>query len=205
MAIAGGAVAMALVLGTILGAIAGMAGGWADIVISRGTDFLLSFPSLLIGLALLTVLEPSSRSVMLAVAVASTPVLIRQIRVGFLSEKTKPYVLAAAAVGAGHWRIAVREIFPNLIGLFFTLTTLQLGSAVLEAAGLAFLGLSGQPDQPDWGLMLKEEFRYFRVAPYLCIAPGLAISWAVLGFNLLGDGLRELFNPRKPGHPVFRC
>jgi peptide/nickel transport system permease protein len=196
--IAGGAVTMALAVGIFLGGMAGMIGGWTDVVISRATDFLLSFPSLLIGLALLTVLEPSPRSVMWAVAVASTPVMVRQIRAGVLSERVKPYAMAAAAVGASHWRIAMREILPNLAGLILTVTTLQLGSAVLEASGLAFLGLSGQPDQPEWGLMLKEEFRYFRSAPHLCMAPGLAISWTVLGCNLLGDGLREWRSGRPP-------
>lgn len=195
--VAGGAVTVALACGLVLGVTAGMLGGWVDMVISRVTDFLLSFPSLLIGLALLVVLEPSPRSVMWAVAVASAPVMIRQIRAGVLSERAKTYSLAAEAMGAGRFRIATREILPNLVGVILTVTMLQLGSAVLEAAGLAFLGLSGQPDQPEWGLMLKDAFHDFRRAPHLSIAPGLAIAWTVLACNLLGDGLREAIDPKR--------
>lgn len=195
--IAGGAVTVALACGLLLGGTAAMLGGWADLVLSRATDFLLSFPPLLIGLAMLAVLEPSPQSVMWAVAAASTPVMTRQIRAATMAERAKPYVLAAEALGAGRWRIATREILPNLTGLILTVTALQLGSAVLEAAGLAFLGLSGPPDAPEWGRMLREEFRYFREAPHLCLAPGLAISWTVLGCNLLGDGLRERYGGRR--------
>jgi peptide/nickel transport system permease protein len=107
-----------------------------------------------------------------------------------LSEQAKPYVLAARAVGASQWRVAVLEVLPNCWPVILAVTTLTLGSAVLEAAGLAFLGLSGQPDVAEWGMMLREEGRAFRVAPWLCIAPGLAIAWTVLAFNLISDGLR---------------
>jgi len=116
--------------------------------------------------------------------------VVRQMRAAFLSEGAKQYVLAAQAMGAGRWRIAAVEILPNCASLIFALTSLTLGGAVLEAAGLAFLGLSGQPDVAEWGMMLREERSAFRIAPWLCIAPGIAIAWTVLAFNLIGDGLQ---------------
>lgn len=191
LGIALGATAIALVGGVALGAIAGTWRGWFDALITHITDFLLAFPSILLGLAALTILTPSPISVAIAVGISSLPTILRQVRAAFVSENAREYVLAARATGAGPWRIAVLEILPNCAGLILALTTLTLGGAVLEAAGLAFLGLSGQPDIPEWGMMLREEQGAFRIAPWLCIAPGLAITWTVLAFNLLSDGLRQ--------------
>ena len=191
LGIALGATAIAILLGTVLGAAAGMLKGWFDAVISHATDFLLAFPSILLGLVALTILSPSPTSVAIAVGIASLPTVLRQMRAAFVSESAKEYVLAARATGAGRWRIAALEILPNCAGLILVLTTLTLGSAVLEAAGLAFLGLTGQPDVPEWGMMLREERSTFRIAPWLCVAPGLAITWTVLSFNLISDGLRQ--------------
>jgi len=191
LGIALGATAIAVVLGTALGAAAGILRGWFDTVVSHATDFLLAFPSILLGLVALTILTPSSTSVAIAVGIASLPTVARQVRAAFVSEGAKDYVLAARATGASRWRIAVLEILPNCAGLILVLTTLTLGSAVLEAAGLAFLGLTGQPDLPEWGMMLREEQSTFRIAPWLCVSPGLAITWTVLAFNLLSDGLRQ--------------
>jgi peptide/nickel transport system permease protein len=190
LGIALGATAIAVLAGTVLGAAAGVLRGWLDAVISHVTDFLLAFPSILLGLVALTILTPSPTSVAIAVGISSLPTVVRQVRAAFLSEAAKEYVLAARATGAGRWRIAALEILPNCAGLILVLTTLTLGSAVLEAAGLAFLGLTGQPDIPEWGMMLREEQDTFRIAPWLCIAPGVAITWTVLAFNLLSDGLR---------------
>jgi len=189
--IAVGATLIAMLAGVLLGAAAGVLRGWFDVVVSHVTDFLLAFPSILLGLVALTLLPPSPTSVAIAVGVASLPTVVRQVRAAFVSEGAKEYVLSARATGAGRWRIAVFEILPNCAALILVLTTLTLGSAVLESAGLAFLGLSGQPDVPEWGMMLREERSTLRVAPWLCIAPGLAITWTVLGFNLLSDGLRQ--------------
>jgi len=191
LGIALGATAIALGSGVLLGGAAGTWHGWFDAVVSHVADFLLAFPSILLGLVALTVLAPSPTSVAIAVGIASLPTVVRQVRAAFVSEGAKDYVLAARAVGAGQWRIAVREILPNCAGLILVLTTLTLGSAVLESAGLAFLGLSGQPDVAEWGMMLREERSAFRVAPWLCVAPGVAIAWTVLAFNLLSDGLRQ--------------
>jgi ABC-type dipeptide/oligopeptide/nickel transport system permease subunit len=191
LGIALGATAIAVLLGTLLGTTAGVLRGWFDVIISRATDFLLAFPSILLGLVALTILPPSPTSVAIAVGISSLPTVVRQVRAAFVSESAKEYVLAARATGAGRWRIATLEILPNCAGLILVLTTLTLGSTVLEAAGLAFLGLTGQPDVPEWGMMLRDEQSTFRVAPWLCIAPGLAITWTVLSFNLLSDGLRQ--------------
>lgn len=191
LAIALGATAIAVLMGSILGVAAGTFRGWFDAVVSHATDFLLAFPSILLGLVALTILSPSPTSVAIAVGIASLPTVVRQVRAAFVSEGAKDYVLAARATGAGRWRIAATEILPNCAGLILVLTTLTLGGAVLEAAGLAFLGLSGQPDVPEWGMMLREEQGTFRIAPWLCIAPGVAITWTVLAFNLLSDGLRQ--------------
>jgi len=189
--IALGATAIALGLGVLLGAAAGTLHGWFDAAVSHVADFLLAFPSILLGLVALTVLTPSPASVAIAVGISSLPLVVRQVRAAFISEGAKDYALAAKAIGAGRWRIATREILPNCLGLVLVLTALTLGGAVLESAGLAFLGLSGQPDVAEWGMMLREERSAFRIAPWLCVAPGVAIAWTVLAFNLISDGLRR--------------
>jgi peptide/nickel transport system permease protein len=191
LGIALGATALAMAGGVALGLLAGVLGGVLDLLISRVVDFLLAFPAILLGLVVLSVLDPAPGSVAIAVGIAGLPPVARQVRAAFLTESAKDYVLAARATGAGRWRIAAREILPNCAGLILVLTTLTLGGAVLESAGLAFLGLAGQPDLPEWGLMLREDFAVFRTAPWLCIAPGVAIAWTVLAFNLISDGLRR--------------
>lgn len=190
LGIALGATGIALVAGTLFGAMAGTLRGWFDVAVSHVVDFLLAFPSILLGLVALTVMSPAPASVAVAVGIACLPTVARQVRAAFLSEGAKDYVLAARAAGAGKLRIAVVEVLPNCAGLLLVLTTLTLGTAVLEAAGLAFLGLSGQPGTPEWGMMLREERSAFRVAPWLCVAPGIAIAWTVLAFNLISDGLQ---------------
>jgi peptide/nickel transport system permease protein len=197
LGIATAAVALSLALGLIFGPAAAMRGGWADLLISRATDVLISFPPLLVGLFFLTVLSPSPRSVALAVGIAGAPVMVRQIRAAFLAERARDYVQAARSLGASRWRIATREILPNCAGVILVTVTLQLGGAILETAGFSFLGLSGQPDVPEWGNMLRQEYAVFRTAPHLMIVPGVAIAWTVLACNLLGDGLRDRFDPQK--------
>ena len=191
LGIALGATIIAIGGGVLLGAMAGTLRGVFDALISHVVDFLLAFPSILLGLVALTVMRPSPTSVAIAVGVSSLPTVVRQVRAAFFSEGAKQYVLAARAMGAGRWRIAIVEILPNCATLIFALIALTLGGAVLEAAGLAFLGLSGQPDVAEWGMMLREERSAFRIAPWLCIAPGIAIAWTVLAFNLISDGLQR--------------
>lgn len=190
LGVALGATLIAISGGVLLGAMAGTLRGWFDAGICQVVNFLLAFPSILLGLVALTLMRPSPTSVAIAVGISSLPVVARQVRAAFLSEGAKDYVLAARAMGAGRWRIAAVEILPNCARLILALTALTLGSAVLEAAGLAFLGLSGQPDVAEWGMMLREERGAFRVAPWLCIAPGVAIAWTVLALNLISDGLQ---------------
>jgi ABC-type dipeptide/oligopeptide/nickel transport system permease subunit len=191
LGIALGATALAMAAGVGLGAAAGTLRGWFDVAVSHVVDFLLAFPSILLGLVALTILQPSETSVAIAVGIACLPTVARQVRAAFLSEGAKEYALAARAAGAGKWRVAWVEILPNCATLLVVLTALTLATAVLEAAGLAFLGLSGQPGAAEWGMMLREERSAFRVAPWLCVAPGLAIAWTVLGFNLVSDGLQQ--------------
>jgi ABC-type dipeptide/oligopeptide/nickel transport system permease subunit len=191
LGIALGATLIAIGGGVLVGALAGTLRGGFDTSVSQVVDFLLAFPSILLGLVALTVMRPSPTSVAIAVGMASLPTVVRQVRAAFLSEGAKQYVLAARAMGAGRWRIAAVEILPNCSSLILALTALTLGGAVLEAAGLAFLGLSGQPDVAEWGMMLREERSAFRIAPWLCIAPGIAIAWTVLAFNLISDGLHS--------------
>ncbi len=189
--IALGATVIAILTGVMLALAAGILGGVFDAAVTHAVDFLLAFPSILLGLVALTILPPSPGSVAIAVGIAGLPTVVRQMRAAFVSESAKDYVQAARATGAGRLRIAIREILPNCLGLLLVLTTLSFGSAVLEAAGLSFLGLSGQPDVAEWGMMLREERSAFRVAPWLCVAPGMAIAWTVLAFNLISDGLRQ--------------
>jgi len=191
LSIALGATVIAIGCGTLLGAAAGTWLGLFDAAVSHVVDFLLAFPSILLGLVALTVMPPSPTSVAVAVGVASLPTVARQVRAAFLSEGAKDYVLAAKSIGAGRWRVAAVEILPNCAGLILALTALTLGGAVLEAAGLSFLGLTGQPGVAEWGMMLREDMSAFRIAPWLCIAPGVAIAWTVLGFNLISDGLQQ--------------
>lgn len=189
--IALGATAIAILTGVMLALAAGILGGVFDAAVTHVVDFLLAFPSILLGLVALTILPPSPGSVAIAVGIAGLPTVVRQMRAAFVSESAKDYVQAARATGAGRLRIAIREILPNCLALLLVLTTLSFGSAVLEAAGLSFLGLSGQPDVAEWGMMLREERSAFRIAPWLCVAPGVAIAWTVLAFNLISDGLRQ--------------
>jgi ABC-type dipeptide/oligopeptide/nickel transport system permease subunit len=191
LGVALGATVISVLAGVLLGGLSATMRGWLDVVVSHVTDFLLAFPTILLGLVVLTIMTPSPAGVAIAVGVAGMPTVIRQVRAAFLSEAAKDYVLAARATGAGRWRIAVREVLPNCAGLVVVLTTLTLGGAVLESAGLAFLGLSGQPDVAEWGMMLREDRAVFRTAPWLCVAPGVAIAWTVLAFQLVSDGLRQ--------------
>jgi len=191
LGIALGATIIAIGGGSLLGAAAGTWRGWLDATVSHVVDFLLAFPSILLGLVALTVLTPSPASVAVAVGLASLPTVVRQVRAAFVSESAKDYVLAAKSMGAGRWRVALVEVLPNCAALIVALTALTLGGAVLEAAGLSFLGLTGQPDVAEWGMMLREDISAFRIAPWLCIAPGVAIAWTVLAFNLIGDGLQQ--------------
>jgi ABC-type dipeptide/oligopeptide/nickel transport system permease subunit len=176
--------------------IAGYAGGWADNVIMRLMDVLLAFPSLLLAIAIVTVLGPGLQNALLAIAIVSVPVYARLARASVLSIKEMEYVTAERALGGNPVRILFSHIMPNAVTPLIVQGTLGIGSAVLEAAALSFLGLGAQPPTPEWGAILSEGRNYVFTAPHLVFFPGFAIMITVLGFNLLGDGMRDALDPR---------
>ncbi|WP_299024008.1 ABC transporter permease [uncultured Thermanaerothrix sp.] len=189
-------VSFAIIVGTILGAISGYVGGWVDLVIMRILDVLLAFPSLLLAIAIVTVLGRGLQNALLAIAIVSIPVYARVVRASVLSVKESAYVLASRALGGSHFHVLLRRILPNAIPPLIVQGTLGIGTAILDAAALSFLGLGAQPPTPEWGTMLGTERNQVFTAPHLVFFPGLAIMVTVLSFNLLGDGLRDAIDPR---------
>ncbi len=187
---------LAITVGGFLGVTAGYFGKWVDVVIMRAMDIMLSFPSLL--LAILVVMATSRTSwipVMVAVGLINVPVFCRQVRATVLTVRNLDYVTASRAMGATWPHILVHVILPAIINPVIVLATLGLGTAVLEVAGLSFLGIGGQPDDPEWGSMLSAAKEHISSALLPIVMPGIAISFTVLGFNLLGDGLRDVLDP----------
>lgn len=189
-------VLFAMTVGVILGAFAGYSGRWADDGVMRFLDVLLAFPSLLLAIAIVSVLGPGLTNAMLAIAIVTIPVYARVMRSVVLSAKEEEYVTAARSVGVPNKTILFRHIMPNGISPLIVLATLGIGTAILDAAALSFLGLGAQPPLPEWGAMLSAERNQVFSAPHLVFFPGLAIMVVVLGFNLLGDGLRDALDPR---------
>jgi peptide/nickel transport system permease protein len=163
----------------------------------RGVDVLFSFTETLIALAAVAVLGPSLTNAMIAVGIAAVPFYARVAYSVTLVERNRPYFEAAYAAGAGHLRLLFRHLLPNIIPPLIVVATLGVSAAVLAAAGLSFLGLGAQPPSPEWGAMLSAGRDYFTQAPWIMLYPGLAIMITVLGFNLLGDGIREALDPRQ--------
>jgi peptide/nickel transport system permease protein len=190
-------VLIAIFIGVPLGLLAGYRGGWADTIISRLTDAMLAIPFLILAIAMAAFLGPSLRNAMIAVGLASTPVFVRLTRGQVLSVKTEDYVEAARAVGNPGWRIAARHILPNILPALLVQATVAIAAAIIAEASLSFLGLGQQPPAPSWGSMLNVAQRFLTNAPWIAIWPGLAIFLAVLGFNLLGDGLRDALDPKE--------
>ncbi len=189
-------VSVAIVAGTILGAVAGYVGGWVDNLIMRFMDVLLAFPSLLLAIAIVTFLGRGLQNALLAIAIVSTPVYARVVRASVLSIKEREYVQAARALGASHLLILTKHILPNALPPLIVQATLGIATAILDAAALSFLGLGAQPPLAEWGSMLGEERNQVFTAPHLVFFPGLAIMITVLAFNLLGDALRDALDPR---------
>jgi len=189
-------VGFAIIVGTLLGAIGGYVGGWVDNLIMRFMDVLLAFPSLLLAIAIVTVMGRGLQNALLAIAIVSIPRYARVIRGSVLSIKEQEYVSASRALGGGHAHILFRRILPNAIPPLIVQGTLGIANAILEAAALSFLGLGAQPPTPEWGTMLGSERNQVFTAPHLVFFPGLAIMITVLSFNLLGDGLRDAIDPR---------
>ena len=191
------AVAIALVFGGMIGLLAGYYGGWFDLLGMRVMDLMLAFPSILLAIVVVAILGPSLTNAMIAVGVMAIPQYARVVRGSVLSVRGLEYVQAARALGAGDRRILARAILPNVGGPIIVTASLGLATAVLEAAGLSFLGLGAQPPTPEWGSMLSQGRELVLIAPWVLTAPGIAVFLSVLGFNLVGDALRDLLDPRR--------
>jgi peptide/nickel transport system permease protein len=193
-------VAVGLSIGLVLGGLAGYFGGKTDTVIMRCMDVMLSIPSLLLAIGIVAVLGPGFFQIMIAIGIVNIPIFARLLRGSVLAQKQNDFVLAARAVGVPRRTILSSHIVPNSISPVIVQGTLAMATAIIDVAGLGFLGL-GPPDPgtPEWGTMLSDVNRYFVSGPHLAIAPGIAIVLAVLGFNLIGDGLREALDPKLRG------
>jgi peptide/nickel transport system permease protein len=189
-------VSIGLLIGGTLGLLAAYHGGAWDMVIMRFADILFAFPSLLLAIAVLAVLGPSLVNVMVAIGIIFIPIFIRVTRAAGLVIMQEPYVEASRAGGAGPGKIVMRHVLPNAMPPLLVQITLAISYAILAEAGLSFLGLGAQPPEPSWGSMLSVGRGFMVFAPWTAFAPGMAIFIAVLGFNILGDGLRDVLDPR---------
>jgi ABC-type dipeptide/oligopeptide/nickel transport system permease subunit len=189
-------VSFAILIGTLLGSIAGYAGGWLDNLIMRLMDVLLAFPSLILAIAMVTVLGPGLLNDAFAIATVAIPVYARVMRASVLSIKERDFVVASRALGESSRGILLRRILPNALTPLIVVGTLGIAGAILDVAALSFLGLGAQPPLAEWGSMIGLDRNQLFSAPHLIIVPGIALSLSVLGFNLLGDGLRDALDPR---------
>lgn len=192
-------ITFAILVGGLLGSLAGFLGGWIDTIIMRSMDVLLAFPSLLLAIAIVTVLGSGMLNALLAIAIVSIPVYARVVRAGVLSVKDLDYVYASRALGASNLRLLFTRVLPNALTPLIVQGTLGVATAILSGAALSFLGLGAQPPTPEWGGMLSEERNSVFNAPFLVFFPGLAIMLLVLSFNLAGDALRDALDPRLRG------
>ena len=193
-------VAVGLSLGMLLGSIAGYVGGLVDGIIMRLTDIMLSIPGLLLAIGIVAMLGPGLFQIMIAVGATQVPIFARLMRGSILAQRENDFVLAARAIGVPRRSILASHILPNAISPVIVQGTLALATAIIDVAGLGFLGLGPQdPSTPEWGTMLTDTTRYLQTAPHLAIIPGVAIIISVLGFNLIGDGLREALDPKLRG------
>ncbi len=190
-------VAIAVFIGVPFGLIAGYFGGWLDGIISRVTDALLATPFLILAIALAAFLGPSLTNAMIAIGLSAMPIFVRLTRGQVLSVKTEDYVEGARAIGLSHTLIIVRYILPNVFAPILVQATLAIATAIIAEASLSFLGLGQQPPAPSWGSMLNVAKNFLSQAPWMAMWPGAAIFLVVLGFNLLGDGLRDALDPRE--------
>ena len=195
LGIAAASIVVSLVLGSVLGLLAGYFGGALDLAIGRIMDVLFSFPALLLAIAVAAMLGPGVRNAALAIAVVYTPLFARVIRGPVISERHRDYVQAARVIGASHLAIISRHILPNVVSPIIIQASAALSAAILIEAALSYVGLGTQPPEPSWGTMLSEGRTFLETAPWMSIFPGLAIALTVLAFNLLGDGLRDAFDP----------
>jgi len=187
---------VALGLGVTLGVLAGYFGGWVDLAVMRTVDVFLAFPDLLLAIGIAAALGPGLPSVLVALGLVGWPGLCRLVRGEVMALRERDFIQAAKAIGAGHGWILWRHVLPNVVAPTVIATSLGLGSRIMQEASLSFLGLGVQPPVASWGSMVHFGLRWLSRAPWLVIFPGLAIAIAVLGFNLLGDGLRDALDPR---------
>jgi peptide/nickel transport system permease protein len=185
-----------MIAGSILGIIAGYYGRWVDMVISRFFDIMLAFPGILLAIAIVAALGPSLQNALLAIAIVNIPTFGRLVRAKVLSLKEEEYIMAAKAQGMKDRRILMNHILPNSLAPIIVQGTLGIATAIIEAAALGFLGMGAQPPEPEWGKMLADSRQFIQLAPWTVIFPGLSIMLTVLGFNLIGDGLRDVLDPR---------
>ena len=184
-------------IGTVIGAIAGFVGGVVDQVIMRITDIFLSFPGIILAMSIAAALGPSIKNVMLALAITWWPWYTRIVRSSVLSIKNAEFVESSRAIGSHPFRTLFKEVIPNSIAPASVQASLDLGFVILNAAGLSFIGLGAQPPSPEWGAMLSSSREILRHAWWAATFPGLAILFTVLGFNLFGDGLRDVLDPKQ--------
>lgn len=196
LSVAAGAVLLAILIGLPVGVLGGYFGGWVGAVLMRLMDVLLSFPALLLALTVIAVLGQLTVNVIIAIGLVYVPQFARIARVAVLGIRELEYVEAGRALGSGHLRLLLRHIVPNSVAPLIVQATLALSLAVLYESALSFLGMGTQPPTPSWGLMLSDGRRFMELAPWVAIAPGVSIMLLVLGFNLLGDGLRDALDPR---------
>lgn len=190
------AVAFSAVVGSVVGATAGFFGGWADALTMRLVDIMMAFPRILLAILIASLMGKGTWSVILAVGITGMPSFARQIRGSVLAIREMEYVAASRAIGSNPWRTLFVHVIPNAFGPIVVLATLGIGGAVLDAAGLSFLGLGVELDQPEWGVMLHHGRRDLELSPWLAVSAGAAITLTVLSFNLLGDGVRDALDPR---------
>lgn len=192
-------ITFAILIGGLLGALAGFLGGWVDTIIMRTMDVLMAFPSLLLAIAIVTVLGSGMINALLAIAIVSIPTYARVLRAGVLSIKELDFVYASRSLGASNLRLMFKRVLPNALTPLIVQGTLGIATAILSGAALSFLGLGAQPPIPEWGQMLSDERSSVFNAPHLVFFPGLAIMLLVLSFNLTGDALRDALDPRLRG------
>jgi len=186
----------AVIIGSILGAIAGAKGGWIDEIIMRITDIFLSFPPLLLSITIAALMGPSLMNAKIAIVIAWWPWYTRLVRGQAISVREKQFSKAAEAIGTSQFKIIFRHIVPNCISPVIIQASMDMGAVILALAGLSFLGLGAQPPIPEWGLMINTSRNYFITAPWYSLFPGIAMFITVLSFNLLGDGIREILDPK---------
>lgn len=187
---------LSMTFGSLIGLIAGYKGGMIDQFIMRCVDILMSLPSILLAIVVVSILGPSLFNAVIAVSIVSIPNFIRIVRASVLAEKEKQYVVAARSFGSNHFRILILNIFPNCLAPLIVQSTLGFSDGILNAAALGFLGLGAQPPTAEWGTILADSRQFIESAPWLVTLPGLCILIIVLAFNVFGDGLRDAFDPR---------